>query len=585
MRNRFFWKIVALSTGIAALFGLFTLWVSYIDIRSAWIDASVSHLRSLCVSVEGQVAPLLDAGREAEVDALAKRLGRELAARITIVLPGGRVVADTERDPGTMDSHSDRTEVAAALKLGSGSAVRHSHTLHEDRVYVALRIPGHGSLQAVIRASLPLEEANRLAARLFWKIALSAGVVLVFVFLAVLWFSRRLVKPVQQLVQAAENLAEGNFDARVDLPGQGEMSELASAFNAMAGHVQKLFTEVSQRKEQLEMLVSSIHEGLAVIGKDNRILRANAAFWTLLGLKDREGIGKPFWESVRDAEFADALRRSQENTDTVTCEVTMENRVCLCSLTPLRLENSTAALLVDVTERKRVENLQKELVINFSHEFKTPLTAVRGYAETIEDEASDESTREFAAIIRRNAERLQHITEDLLMLARLDRKEMAFKPEPVNLADAFASVGALYRPAMAEKGLGLKVTVPPGLPPVMADPFLLEQVFVNLFDNAVRHTAKGGITVTCTRQGNLAEIRFADTGEGISPEHLGRIFDRFYVVDASRSRRKDGTGLGLAIVRTIVLRHGGEIAVESRSGEGAMFRIALPLSRNRRESS
>ncbi len=577
-RGNFFWKIVLLATGVATLFGLFTMWLAYVDIRSAWVDATDRHLKSLCLAVEGQILPFIAVNREAEADRLAKALGRELSARLTVIRPDGRVVADTAGDPATMGNHADRAEVAAALSLGAGSAVRHSLTLREDRVYVALRSPHKGPLQAVIRASLSLEEANRLSNRLFWKIALSAGGVLFCAFLAALLLSRGIARPIRRLTEAAGRLAGGDFSSRVLTPGPGELAPLAAAFNFMAERVEGLFHEVSQRQEQLEMVVSSIQDALAVIGRDNLVLRANQAFRQQFGRAGAAVEGKPYTDAVPAAEFAEALRRCRESEGTVTCDMVQAGRTYLCSLSPLRFEKSVAVLLFDITERKRVDNLQKELIVNFSHEFKTPLTAVRGFAESIEDEAPDSQTREHAAIIRRNAERLQRITEDLLMLARLDRKDMPFRPEPVDLAGAVGSVAALFARAMEGKGLAFVLDVAPDFPPLLADPFLLEQVLVNLFDNAVRHTAAGRLTVTGLRQGNTAVVRFADTGEGISPEHLGRIFDRFYVVDASRSRRRDGTGLGLAIVRSIVLRHGGEISVESRPGEGTAFSLVFPLA-------
>jgi two-component system phosphate regulon sensor histidine kinase PhoR len=287
--------------------------------------------------------------------------------------------------------------------------------------------------------------------------------------------------------------------------------------------------------------------------------------------------GKFYWEVIREPQFSALIDRVTRTKTGCTEEVTIQDNSFLCSATPLLSQEKTVAMCHDVTELKRVEKIKKDFVVNVSHELRTPLTAIKGFVETIEDDIDDKN-RSYLTIIRRNTDRLINIVEDLLLLSELEERGATLSLESCDLKNLLEQMQKIFEPRLREKGLSLTIQADPALPAVTADAFKLEQVFVNLFDNAIKYTEAGGITVTLLQRDGQALIEIQDTGIGIPREHLLRIFERFYVVDASRSKQLGGTGLGLSIVKHIVLLHGGTIEVESTPGRGTKFNITLPVT-------
>jgi two-component system phosphate regulon sensor histidine kinase PhoR len=321
-------------------------------------------------------------------------------------------------------------------------------------------------------------------------------------------------------------------------------------------------------------LLSALTDAAALVGKDGIVRVANAAFDTLAA--NGRAPGQTPLEITRSPELADAVRRALEGTAR-RLELTFQRRSWAAHLAPL-LRGEVLVILRDVTEATRAEATRRDFVANASHELRTPVAAIRAAAETLLSGAVDDpsTARGFVEIVARHAERLSRLTDDLLDLSRLESGQWGFQLAPVAVAPLAEHVIQLAAEAARAKGLALVPAVDPGLR-VRADPRALEQVLVNLVENAVKYTAAGSVTVRAAGDGERAVIAVEDTGPGIERHHLPRLFERFYRSDAGRARDQGGTGLGLAIVKHLAQGMGGEVGVESGGG-GSTFWIGLPLA-------
>jgi two-component system phosphate regulon sensor histidine kinase PhoR len=456
-------------------------------------------------------------------------------------------------------------------------AERLSTTVNRLMVYVAVPLREGTTVRGVVRASLPSERFART------KRALSAAVLRftlplllvagAFAFLLARW----LLLPLSNLTTVVERFSAGDFGARLHLRRRDEIRGLADSFNAMAERLQTLFGELTRRTEELDGLFSSVAQGIALLDSHERILRANQGFTDLVGQSTVEG--RSLWEVVRTLPLLELVERVRSQGPQPAEEVRIGPRTVLASASAVAAGQNLILVLYDITDVRRLEEVKRDFVINASHELRTPLTAIQGYLEMLQEAVRDDPSARWVEVIRRNTDRMTAIVEDLLRLASLEAKapEPAF--EEVSLAGLFAELVELFGPRAEAKGIRLTVQAPAGLPTLRADPYLLQQLLVNLVDNAVKYTERGSVTVTAAEQDSWSLIRVADTGIGIAAEHLPRLFERFYVVDKARSRTMGGTGLGLSIVKHIAQLHGGSVGVESVVGSGTVFTVRIPLSR------
>lgn len=393
--------------------------------------------------------------------------------------------------------------------------------------------------------------------------------------LAVALLARGLDAPLRELIAAFRRISAGDFSVRV-MPGRyGSRRELGESFNAMAERTRSLVADLARQQDALNAVIGSIREGLVVLDRSGRIVTANQSFLRIAG--EPAAVGRFHWEVLRESNFTDLVRQAESTFLPVTGDVEMAGRSYVCSATRLAAHDETVVTLHDVTELANAARMKRELVVNVSHELRTPLTAIRGFVETMEETAAPENAR-YLEVIRRHTDRLTNLVQDLLTLSELEEREPRLELEKVDLRPLVAGVLAMFEGSTTAKGLTLALNAPETEFPVKADRFRLEQVFINLIDNALKYTERGSISVTLTREGGVVRAVVEDTGIGIEASHLPRLFERFYVVDKSRSRSAGGTGLGLAIVKHIVLLHRGDITVSSTPGAGTRFTITLPAA-------
>ncbi|NOY77581.1 MAG: HAMP domain-containing protein [Calditrichaeota bacterium] len=551
------------------------LFFSFETIRSYYIHTLTRNLKNLGVTYTLDIIPLIKEKRFTTLDSLTKRVGERTNTRITIISPRGLVWADSKKNPQEMENHLMRPEVQTALKGMMGKSLRFSTTVKQEMLYVALPIQKNGQILGIVRESLFLKDINTLLYQIKMRIIIIGFFVTIFALIGAFIFSKSLTRPILQLVRASENVANGHFDVKIHLKNNDELRHLAESFNNMTTQISELFTELSRQKEELTAIVSSLQEGLIVLDPEGKIKLANDSFKRIVRHGKIEG--RRFSEILNVQIFSDLIQKARLENRNLVEEIEFNQRVYLVSMTPIPWKNEVILILHDITNRKRLEKLKREFVENVSHELKTPLTAIKGFVETLDQNISGEN-KHYLDIISKHTDRLIFLVHDLLLLSELEQREPHLAIETIHLADLVRNVVRIFEQKAEKKGLYLDLHVEENLPDISADPYKLEEMLINLIDNAIKYTEKGGVKVGVVRhKQNAVEFRVEDTGIGMKTKYTDRIFERFYRIDKSRSRRMGGTGLGLSIVKHIVMIHKGEIRVETEQGRGTRFRIFIPI--------
>ncbi len=574
MRKKIFWKFFAALFLLSVVLSLAFYALVVGQARSFYLQTQEESLAQLAGLVRAELAAAWPFPDERALDAFIKLKGRQARVRLTVIDPRGRVLADSQKDPAAMQNHADRPEIAAALSGRSRSETHFSFTLRERMLYHAQPLNAGGNTVAALRLSQFVREIDRMFA--FWRDRVTAlllallGISLLFSFL----LSRNLTRPIRQLARAARDFGAGKWQAHVPERRADELGQLAAEFNAMADRQRATLDELERSQHELEAILASVADGLLVIDAQERIVRAGPRFCQLVGEAHPEN--RPYWEILRSREFAELVL--QAAVKSVRSEIEISGRTYLASLAPLPDSGGTVVSFHDLSESKHLERQKKDFVANVSHELRTPLTAIKGYAETLAEGATGD-LRKYLDVILRHADRLIDLTKDLLSLSELEARNGALLREAIDWPELLAGIRVLFEKKLLEKTLKLSIEIEEGLERTafMGDRFRLEQMLINLLDNALKYTDSGGITIRVAVAANRLIIACEDSGAGIASEHLPRIFERFYVIDKARSRQSGGTGLGLAIVKHIVNLHGGEITVESVPGQGSVFTISLPI--------
>ncbi len=519
------------------------------------------------------------------------KTARATDARVTLVLPDGTVVAESDRPPedlGKIESHKDRPEVQTALSGSVGRAVRRSETVGNDLLYVALPVQDGPRTVGIVRLALPLEIVTGVYASIR-QVLLAGGFLTLAVALGIgLFVARRVTRPVVEMQSVARQMAGGDYTVRAPVRSPDEIGRLGRALNVMASRFREKIGDLEREQATITAILDSMVEGVLAVGGRDHLLLLNQSVRAMFRLGPRLGPGKPFLEVIRNADLFDLLQACRAaGGEMVSRELSLTTpveRALEVHALPLRLGGEgTGVLMVlhDVTELRRLERVRTEFVANVSHELRTPLTAIRGYLETLLEGGLDErdNARRFLDIVFRHTERLGRLLDDLTDLSNIELGKVALEVEPTDLREALEPVLAIMGPRAAGKGVALSADLPLDLPPVLTDGDRLEQILINLLDNAVKFTPSAGrVTVAAAVQDRTVEIAVADTGVGIPSTDLPRITERFYRVDKARSRELGGTGLGLAIVKHLVQAHGGALRIESELGKGTTVRFTLPVA-------
>jgi two-component system phosphate regulon sensor histidine kinase PhoR len=567
VKSRIFLKLLAASLVLIAACML----TMNVLIRRAWEGMVQSEIENSLRQKTLLFASRVAAAPHDSLQEITKQAARESDERATVIDSSGRVLADSEADPATMENHAGRPEFASALRGQIGTATRSSHTVGVDFLYDAAPIPG-----GAVRLAHPLSavrDANRQVRNdLLKSSAVATLIAAVLAFLATQSIGRRLAR----ITDFAERVAAGDLSARIEEESSDEIAHVASALDKTARKLEEGFQTVEASRQTLETLLNSMQEAVIAVSEDGRVLWANQRMERLLPSGIR--LGEPLVKSARDPEILGAVASALETRDITVARAAkiFSGRIFDVTAAPMP-GGGVVAVLHDQTDVERVEKTRRDFIANVSHELRTPLTSIQGYAETVLDnESLTDSTREFLEIIRKNALRMSRLTEDLLVLARVESGERGFDLQSATPQELLEEAVQTFQEIADGRGIEL-VVMNTASSTVMVDRDAIHQVFGNLIDNAMKY-GEGGrkilIGACDTKEGVQFYVR--DFGAGISSEHLPRLFERFYRVDKARSRESGGTGLGLAIVKHVVRAHGGTIKAESELNHGSTFYFTMP---------
>jgi two-component system phosphate regulon sensor histidine kinase PhoR len=492
-------------------------------------------------------------------------------ARITVIDATGKVLADSEADPGKMDNHAGRPEFVAALQGQVASSTRVSKTLGVDLLYVAAPIPG-----GAVRMAYPLSsirEANREIRRDLMEGSAVAGLLaLLLAFIATQSIGKRLLR----ITDFAERVAAGDLSARIQEGPGDEIAHVASALDKTARKLEEGFSALENSRQTLETLLNSMQEAVIAVAQDERVLWANQRMERLLPSGVR--MGAPLVQSVRDPEILASVQAALTTRDVTVARAAkiFSGRVFDVTAAPMP-GGGAVAVLHDQTEIERVEKTRRDFIANVSHELRTPLTSIQGYAETLlESREMPADQRDFVEVIRKNAMRMARLTEDLLVLARVESGEQKLNFQTALPNQLLDDAVQTFHELADARGIELSV-MNTASSAVLVDRDAIHQVFTNLIDNALKYGDQGGkVLVGACESEDGVQFYVRDFGSGISSEHLNRLFERFYRVDKARSRESGGTGLGLAIAKHVVRAHSGTIRAESELNHGSTFYFTLP---------
>jgi two-component system phosphate regulon sensor histidine kinase PhoR len=505
-------------------------------------------------------------------DSLANVAGQSLGRRVTLIDSTGRVIGDSEFDGeplANLQNHLTRPEVIQAKRDGVGWSMRSSASAGDDEIYVAVRTSiGFARVSVATTKFREIESGAQ-------KDVLVAGLLALVLALAISFgFSRSVSRPIIELRDVAQAIAAGELERRPTLNAPGEVGDLAVALHRMTEQLAARLSALESDDALLSAVIESLDEGIVAVSARGDIIRVNQSARRLLALTATV----PFSADLlpQERRMRDALRLAMSGTAAAPAEMHFAERTLLLTARPLP-DGGAVLAVMDLTTRRRLETIRRDFVANVSHELKTPLTVIGGFAETLRDrDLSDDDRQRFVATIESNTRRMQRIVDDLLDLSRYESGSWVPNIVTNDLAGVVTDVFTSVHRAADAKGLSLSFQASADARHVDADPTALRQIITNLIENAVRHTLRGGITVRAEAANSGTMVSVSDTGTGIPAEHLGRIFERFYRVDSGRARGEGGTGLGLAIVRHLVEAHGGAVRAESVVGQGTTITVHFP---------
>ncbi len=574
MRNRIFFKLVLVFTLVIAAATV----ALDIAITHAWQNSLRHQIEDNLRQKTAMFALRLSSAPLSTIDLskAAQGVAQASGTRVTVIDSQGRVLADSGAEPEQMENHARRPEFQAALAGQAGMDTRRSHTLGVDYLYVAQPVPG-----GAVRLAVPLSaiaEANRK----IWRSLVSASALAGFIaVLLAAWATRSVSVRLERIREFAGKIAEGDFTARLlsQFPND-EIGRVATALDATARKLQTSFQQVESSRNALEAVLNSMQEPVIALSRDGRAQWANRRMEALTPTGVR--LGQPVVQTVRDPNFLASIQEAAQYRKLVTARINnfVPGRVFVATVAPMP-SGGLVVVLHDRTDAESIETTRRDFIANVSHELRTPLTSIQGYAETLLDGVGGEETqRDFLEIIRKNASRMTRLTEDLLVLARVESGDKKLQLRPVSAAELLRDASEYFNDHGSDYGMKLDV-VNEALKMVSADRDVIFQVFSNLIDNACKYASQGGrILIGAHDVEGFVQFYVRDYGPGIASEHLPRLFERFYRVDKARSRDSGGTGLGLAIAKHIMLAHGGMITAESELNHGCTFVFSIPEARS-----
>jgi len=557
----------------------------------------ILNLRKSLVLQARLIADQIPATFQNNLDSFCERVKSQTGARVTIIDGSGKVLGDSDESSEKMENHANRPEIRDAEISDTGSSIRFSKTIGKNLLYVAIAINRDGDADKVfLRLALPLHDVETAVDKIRIRIILASLAVLFLVMLIGLLQTRKITRSLEDIADFSKEVTKGHFQKRLFFKERDELGELGNNISNMAQEMSARLKQSDEEKQKMEAVLWNMSDGLILTDIKGTIIMSNEAVSKLFGVST--GIeGKTLLETLRKAELTEFIEQVQASREKISGEITLaypRDMYLMVTASPFYSDKAQGELsgivftFHDITRLRKLEEIRKDFVANVSHEIKTPITAIKGFAETLLEGALDdrEHAYKFLETIKNNSERLNSLVNDLLTLSRIELGDIKIEKTDVNLNELIDTVFATLRGKAESKGLFLKQQISPGITCVKADRDRLIQILLNLVDNGIKFTEKGGVTIKVESETEKTEqeegkdcisISVEDTGMGIPRKHLSRLGERFYRIDRARSRELGGTGLGLAIVKHIVKAHGWEMKIESAEGQGTTVHILCPL--------
>ncbi|HRR40686.1 MAG TPA: ATP-binding protein [Syntrophales bacterium] len=572
MRSRLFYKVFATYLVVTVI---------SVFVVSLLVGREVK--KSSTKSVEEELtacARVVDLSMGKDMETKVDRLASASRSRVTLIDALGNVIVDSERAAAGMENHLNRPEIQEARVKGKGSAVRFSSTVGVDMLYVAVPIKEGG----YVRLARPLYEVKQSIDNIYRSFFTAILLVIPLSLLAAFVFSYRLTSPIKAMEVFTEKLRRGDVSGSLLVKTTDEVKQLADNINYLVAELQEKIRVANEEKGKLVAAFASMTEGVLILDGEGRIEVYNRALREMFSPRYGDVQGKTLIEAFRNVDLQNAFDRFKKTGGPVTEEVTMgtlDPAILDVSISSIPGEAKTMIVFHDVTRLKKLEKMRVDFVANVTHEIRTPLTAILGFIETLQEGAieQEETAKKFLEIISRHARRLNRLVEDLLTLSNIELGEMKFFFESVSLSGVVENVLPVVAARAEEKKITIVKEIPEGLPPVRADRDRLVQILLNILDNAVKFTpASGKITLSAAVEGDdYVLIRVEDTGIGVPVDEIPRLGERFYRVYKTRSREMGGTGLGLSIVKHLMAAHGGRMEIESHLGKGTIVSLLFPI--------
>jgi two-component system phosphate regulon sensor histidine kinase PhoR len=514
-------------------------------------------------------------------------------SRITFMNADGKVLGDSDVDAREMDNHFNREEIAEARETGKISySQRFSDTVKQNMLNAAFPVTVEGEVVGYLRLGRSLKEIESSIYEL-WSYFL-IGLVILFVIAALISYhlAKGLTKPLENIMTVARQIRNMNYRARVKIKSKDEIGKLGEAINNMASSLEIQMNRILENENRLESVLGNMVSGVIMIDRDQKIALVNRSAENILGLSSNEILGKRFDNGKQNLELIEIIQECIDKRMSIRDEMVFyypTERVLEINLVPLLARHEWIGVVIvlhDISDIRRLERMRSEFVANVSHELKTPVASVKGFAETLLSGAMDdkETAKSFLQIIYDESERLNRLINDILELSKIESKRASLDYSPIDMAHFIKTSIRMLKAEAAKKDIEVELKISEGIY-IEADEDRLRQIFINLISNGINYTPEGGrvkikVEPLLHSDGDEYEtvrITIADTGIGIPKKDLPRIFERFYRVDKARSRSSGGTGLGLSIVKHLVELHKGSISVQSELGMGTRFYIDLPV--------
>ncbi|MFO7963430.1 MAG: ATP-binding protein [Desulfobacterales bacterium] len=587
-KRKIIWQIYPTYLLILFISLIAVSWGAFHSFKGFYLTQTSQDLESRARIFQPQIMAYLLQNAPEKIDAICEKVGEASATRLTVILPNGRVVGDSDEEPDRMDLHSTREEILAARKGEVGKSVRFSTTLEQNMMYVAIPLFFDENIIGVLRTAIPIEDVDMEIREVWLKLAFSGAVIAVILAGISLLAARRFSRPIREMKDVADRFAEGDLTRRAGEYDTEELAGLSDAMNRMAKELNNRINTIIRQKNELETVLSSMMEGVVAVDGDEKIININASAAAMLDIDPEFCKGRSIQETVRNVSFQRLVSKALSQAKVVSTDIVLyngEERILKVHSSPIvdaaGKKLGTLIVMDDVSRLRRLENVRRDFVANVSHEIKTPLTAIKGFVETLQHDLADsgkEDSKRFLMIILKHVDRLNAIVEDLLSLSKIegDKNGKIINRRRSDIKEILDTAVQVCRPEAEKKNISISMKI---TSPLVADIdiTLFEQAVINILDNAVKYSGENSsVEIEAGEDASDIVVHITDHGIGISKEHLPRLFERFYRVDKARSRKIGGTGLGLSIVKHIVQAHGGKVTAESTLGKGTTFSIRLP---------